>query len=179
MKNLLLCLLLTLAPVLGAGGLSELKFQLELDCSSSRGALGPALVEMPNGATRSVPVPGLADAQVFVNITTHRMGIAYVTYQVKSSQQVELLTSNQQVVMMGQAPAEFRFRLPGQEVCLRTRALRIATPDGCPKLDQNAPMPTVPGFMPGDNTGCPQVQLPQGMDYSAPPGFVLPGSTRP
>jgi hypothetical protein len=103
------------------------------------------------------------------------MGIAYVTYQVKSSGPVELLTSNQQVVMMGQAPSEFRFRLPGQEICLRTKALRIAAPEGCPRLDDSAQMPVVPGMMPADPT-CPQVQLPPGMDYSAPPGFVLPGN---
>lgn len=178
MRNLLLCLLLLLAPVLADSALSKLAFQLELDCSSSAGALGPARVEMPNGATREITVPGLGQAQVFVNITTHRMGIAYLTYQVRSAQPVEMLTSNQQVVMMGQAPAEFRFRLPGQEVCLRTRALRIAAPEGCPHLDDSAPMPTVPGLMPGSDAGCPQVQLPPGMDSAAPPGFVLPGSSR-
>lgn len=173
MRTLLLCLLLLLAPAVAESALAKLEFQLELDCSSSAGALGPALVEMANGGTRQVPVPGLSEAQVFVNITTHRMGIAYVTYQVRSSGPVELLSSNQQVVMMGQGPQDFRFRLPGREVCLHTKALRIAAPAGCPKLDDAAQMPVVPGLVP--DATCPQVQLPPGMDYSAPPGFVLPG----
>ncbi len=175
MKRILLCILVLLAPALGEPALSKLQFQLDLDA----GNLGQTRVEIPNGGTGQVQLPGLQNAQVFVSITTHRMGMAYVTYQVKSSQPVQMLTSNQQVIMMGQSPTEFRFQVPGQQVCLKTTALRIAAPEGCPKLDGSAPLPTVPGMMPGMDTSCPQVQLPQGMEYSAPPGFVLPGSSRP
>jgi hypothetical protein len=170
MRSLLLWLLL-LSPALG--GLKDVLFQLELDCAILPGAQGPATVELANGGSGQVAVPGLSQAQVWVNVTTHRMGVAYVTFQVRSNQPVELLTPEQQVVMLGQAPSEFSFRVPGQEVCLRTRALRVATP-GVPIL-QGDPMPIIPGLMPAD-PGMPNLALPPGMEYSAPPGFVLPGN---
>ncbi len=179
MRKIVVALFLLLfSPALAA--LSDVLFQLELDCSTSTGNRSAATVELANGGTQPVAVSGLTQAQVFVNVTTHRMGVAYLTYQVKSAGPVELLTAPQVVVVMGQAPPEFRFRVPGQEVCLRTTAFRVATP-GVPVLDSSAPMPMVPGMMPGMMPGpsdMPGVQLPEGFNYETPPGFVLPGSSR-